>query len=568
MILVASLGVWLRGIDVWRPLNQPQVREADVAAIARNFAREGMNILYPRIDWRGDGPGFVESEFPLYPWLVAIVYRSVGIREEFLRLFSFLMSIVSAVYVYRLSRLFLDRVGTFIACLFFAVSSIAYQMASAVQAEPLMFAAYSPAAFYFLRWSRITSSRRDLVLAGCCTSLAILAKLPALQLGVFFAFICLGRFGLGAFRRGSLWAFAAGSLAPPLLWYAHARQLWGTYGNSLGISDEALVRLVSESQIRALPSTLQGILSLEVQHVWTPPGLLLAGFGAWVAWREPRYRSLFWWLVSLSIYYVATGRTTGESWAAYYHVISLPVVALLVGLCISKSMQLMVESSLWWRLVTILGGLGSLFSLSARPLFGGVQTLGGRLMLAVGIGCLLTSGLAALQELMHEGSFAESYRSRSLGSFLRTVVLLGVTALMALSVLVSLRQIVWIHATISTVSEEYLEAKEYSKVLAAVPSHFLMVVSSPESVDAYDVPQASNRSYFLYWLDRKGFTLPVDQMELAVLLGLRQRGASHFVLERNLGTKNPIAAKEIEESCSLVLELDLTVLVDLTSCRQ
>jgi hypothetical protein len=55
------LGAWIRSLDVWRPVDgrvRESWRECDYAAVARNFYREGMNILYPRIDWRGDGPGY------------------------------------------------------------------------------------------------------------------------------------------------------------------------------------------------------------------------------------------------------------------------------------------------------------------------------------------------------------------------------------------------------------------------------------------------------------------------------------------------------------------------------
>jgi hypothetical protein len=60
------LGAWIRSLDVWRPVDgrvRESWRECDYAAVARNFYREGMNILYPRIDWRGDGPGYAEMEF-------------------------------------------------------------------------------------------------------------------------------------------------------------------------------------------------------------------------------------------------------------------------------------------------------------------------------------------------------------------------------------------------------------------------------------------------------------------------------------------------------------------------
>ena len=47
-------------------------RECDTQAIARNLAFEEFDPLRPRIDWRGDGPGYVETELQLYPTLVAL----------------------------------------------------------------------------------------------------------------------------------------------------------------------------------------------------------------------------------------------------------------------------------------------------------------------------------------------------------------------------------------------------------------------------------------------------------------------------------------------------------------
>ena len=49
-------------------------RQADTAAIARNLYQNGFNLLYPQIDWGGNSPGYVESEFQLYPFLVALLY--------------------------------------------------------------------------------------------------------------------------------------------------------------------------------------------------------------------------------------------------------------------------------------------------------------------------------------------------------------------------------------------------------------------------------------------------------------------------------------------------------------
>jgi hypothetical protein len=40
-----------------------------------------MYILYPRIDWRGDGPRYAEMEFPIIPWTIAALYKIFGYHE-------------------------------------------------------------------------------------------------------------------------------------------------------------------------------------------------------------------------------------------------------------------------------------------------------------------------------------------------------------------------------------------------------------------------------------------------------------------------------------------------------
>ena len=56
-------------------------RQYDTAAIARNFAEGPFHILYPQVDWRGNSPGYVESEFQIYTATVAVLYRLFGVHE-------------------------------------------------------------------------------------------------------------------------------------------------------------------------------------------------------------------------------------------------------------------------------------------------------------------------------------------------------------------------------------------------------------------------------------------------------------------------------------------------------
>src|SRR5207237_2920453 len=67
-------------------IDQPYVdhwswRQSDVAAIARNFEQNGFHFAYPQIDWAGNAPGYVGTEFPILPFVAAICYKFAGVHE-------------------------------------------------------------------------------------------------------------------------------------------------------------------------------------------------------------------------------------------------------------------------------------------------------------------------------------------------------------------------------------------------------------------------------------------------------------------------------------------------------
>ncbi|BDG10537.1 glycosyltransferase family 39 protein [Anaeromyxobacter paludicola] len=82
-------------------------RECDTAAMARNFAEGGHRLLYPQIDWAGDGPGYVETELPAYPWSVSWLYALFGVHEALGRLVSALLAVAMLWGLHALVR---DRI--------------------------------------------------------------------------------------------------------------------------------------------------------------------------------------------------------------------------------------------------------------------------------------------------------------------------------------------------------------------------------------------------------------------------------------------------------------------------
>lgn len=330
-MLIAIAGGALRVMTVTRPLNHQLAngwREADYVQIARNFDREGLNILYPRIDWRGDTPGFVEMELPLTPWLAAGGYRLFGYHEQILRILSAAFSLLAMLLFYAIARDALSRVGALVAFAAFAFNPLLVRLSGSMQPEPLMIAFIILTAYHAFRFDR-KGRTKSLLLAAAATALAGLAKAPGLYVGAILACVCIRRFGWRATIQPIVWISAAVAIVPVYLWYSWAGHFWHEYGNSLGLSNEShwiTWRLLWP------PEFLRGNLITEFFLVWSPVGWALGI----VAMRKSKRRSAAIiagvWYTAAWVFYLAAAGTSGDNWALYYHCISVPPACLLIGM--------------------------------------------------------------------------------------------------------------------------------------------------------------------------------------------------------------------------------------------
>src|SRR6266481_1558648 len=79
-------------------------RQSDVAAIARNFLQNGFRFGYPQIDWAGNTPGYVGTEFPILPFIAAVCYRFAGVHEWIGRAQAVILFAVSLPFFFLLVR--------------------------------------------------------------------------------------------------------------------------------------------------------------------------------------------------------------------------------------------------------------------------------------------------------------------------------------------------------------------------------------------------------------------------------------------------------------------------------
>jgi 4-amino-4-deoxy-L-arabinose transferase-like glycosyltransferase len=540
-----AVGAGVRALTVMRPIDRASWRECDIAGISRNYFREGMNLFYPRIDWRGNGPGFAEMEFPIYPWTIAWCYRLLGEHELIGRWLSYGFSLSALGIFFRLARRLLPASGALAACLFFSLSRIPVAIANSLQPDGLMFLCILAAVSSFLLWSE-TGAWKHYATATLFTAAAILAKAPAAHIGLLYAFILLHKQGLKWLGDWRLWLFAVLTLMPAALWYVHANRFWRIYGNSLGVSNEyhwAGWDLVTT------PYFLLGIVKQEWWRVFTAPGAVVAAAGVWFRWKQREVTFSLLWLAAAGIYYLVAARTTAESWASYYHVASVPPAALLFGAgaaAVFRSWKREFTPSAVLACSAVLVALLLAYSLTST-VPGSTQ----RWLLA---GVLLAGALALSHRIWIEAQ--QSSKSPPIQPanrpFLRRAMVLLALLCFAPALLFESRSIVQ-DALDESGRELYRSALQFEGL---IPEHALIVASGgPCTVRGY--PVAYNASYFFYWLDRKGFNICEQDQSIASLQALERDGAQYFIAEKQALDKVPGFQERLYRTYQLMKETEV-----------
>lgn len=329
LLWILLFGIAIRLIGVASPiLGWHAWRQADTSSMARNFYSGGYDFLNPQIDWGGNTPGIVECEFPIYPYILAMLYPFTGVHAAVGRLVSALFASLTIVYLFLLGRaLFGHRTGLWAAALFALLPIVAFY-GRVVMPEPLMLCASVAGIYHFVVW--VGSSRiRDLSLSCLFVTLAALVKLPALYLGLPLLYLAWGKYGRGFIRRPELWSFAGVTLSIVAAWYAHAHALKDVNGLTFGIWEYGSDKWGNWDLVFSVRYWNTVLFSHLAERIITWPimGLFLIGL-----FHDRRSRTgavVDVWLVALLVYLIVVAK--GNYIHEYYQLPLVPPVVLIVA---------------------------------------------------------------------------------------------------------------------------------------------------------------------------------------------------------------------------------------------
>lgn len=331
-LIIIILGLFIRLPLLFTPLiyESDAWRQADTASIAHHFLINGFKLFYPQIYWGGNGPGYVETEFQLYTFVVAVFYAMFGEQLWLGRLVSFLFTIPTMVLFYLLAGRILKPGAALWALVFFVISPLYIRYSVAFMPEATVMCFYIAGLYFFLRWLDAQDTRM-LWLASLNISLAILIKPTSIHLGLIFALLAFERFGWSILKRPVGWMAATASLLPALLWYLHARNLYLQYGNTFGILSGGDNKLGNFSYWLS-PYFYLALAWLDTKWIFGGIGAGVFLFGLILIIKKRQPMLIVFGLVTLLIYYMIVARYAQEEWGIQYHIYAVPFAALVIGL--------------------------------------------------------------------------------------------------------------------------------------------------------------------------------------------------------------------------------------------
>lgn len=324
---VLALAASLRAVQLDAPIiGEHAWRQADTAAMARNFVEVELDIARPRIDWSGTTSGVIESELPLYPFSVALLYEGFGVDEIWARALSLVFSLIAIAYLHALARATTDDATALWAAAFLAILPLSVHFGRAVMPESLMLATSVGGIFHFLTWTR-SGRVGHFAASALLTATACGLKIPCLYLGAPLLYLAWCRYGVRAVLRPALWGYAALVLGPTALWYVHAHQLFLETGLTVGIWD--LDDKFGTFELVASTKFWDRIVWTRFAHrLLTWPGFALFAIGVCLPRRSREERVFDVWLGALLVYVIVVAR--GHYAHNYYQLpLLFPAVVLM-----------------------------------------------------------------------------------------------------------------------------------------------------------------------------------------------------------------------------------------------
>jgi len=307
-------------------------------------------------------PGYVGTEFPLVPFIAALLYPIFGVQEWIGRAISvFFFSLSTSFFYYFISKIWNKR-SAFFALIIYIFIPLNLYASRSFMPDMTSLSLSIISLYLFREW--LERKRGIALFTSMCltTSMAILVKLPAILIGLPMLYMVYQEYGMKFLLKQKLWYFAILALIVPFSWYVHAYRLSRAHFPYHMFGDGGLKIMGLDFYFKVFHDAVMLSLTL-VLFVGMLIGIVLPSQSIWG-------RVLHWWLLAILMFAVIAGNGHRHQW---YLLPLTPIAAALAGRACdaiwSKAMTLRGKNALIVVASVCFIGFAYLSYLSIHPLY-------------------------------------------------------------------------------------------------------------------------------------------------------------------------------------------------------
>ncbi len=315
-------------------------RQADTAAVTRNFVKEGYTPLYPKFDAFNslnerqlpNPKRYFFAEFPVYNSIVYFAYLWFGhfTIEQWGRLVSILASSLTSIALYFLVKEYSSKRIALISSFIFAFLPYNIYYGRVIMPDPMHILFGVLTLYLVTKWIN-SKSIFYAVLAGFSLLITILTKPYGLVLLIPIAYLVFRRWQLQVLKRPAIYIMAAIALIPFLLWRNYINHYpEGMFGTTW---------LFNQGNIRFTGAYFRWIIYDRMNRlIFATGGFVLFWVGIIRGNSEKEGLFYYSWLVAVFAFFViiAKGNVTHD----YYQMPLVPIGSIFIA----KGLDFLISS--------------------------------------------------------------------------------------------------------------------------------------------------------------------------------------------------------------------------------
>ncbi len=346
-VLLLALGLRLYKID--NPVaDWHSWRQADTAAVSRNFVRDGFDLLHPHYDDLGsnqtghDNPqGLRMVEFPFYNAIVAAAYKTAPLLslEIYGRLVSAIFSLFTIVVIYYLVLHEESRVAAFFAALTFAIMPFFVYYSRVILPEVTATSLIFLAIFFMYLYSRRkdtrVSTRLCYIISFVLAALALLTKPTTIFYLLPMVYLFYKKWDLDFLKKPQFYLYFVLVALPLIGWRLWIQQFpEGIPASSWLIT--SVNTYEGQKVIFFRPAFFRWIFYERIAKLIL--GAYMTTFLIIGIIKKPARSLLLFWIGASTLFYLFTFQG-GNVQHDYYQTLILPSIAIFCGLGVSLLLQ-------------------------------------------------------------------------------------------------------------------------------------------------------------------------------------------------------------------------------------